>query len=195
MFLSVVVIAMLFVVIFITLNTDKKEILNVQNGNNSQNNNILVVYFSWPGNTKNISEYIAKETNADLFEIIPTEKYPHGYVKCTEVALKERDNNERPKISNLPEIIKNYNTIIIGFPIWWHTSPMIIGTFLESYDLTGVNIYPFTQSASMNKEQFNNAMEFIKDSAGNGIIHEGLFANSNDKNTIDNYLKVNNLKK
>lgn len=54
------------------------------------------------------------------------------------MALVERDENQRPAIANLPEDLSGYDTIFIGYPIWWHTAPMIIGTFLENYDLTGV---------------------------------------------------------
>ena len=68
--------------------------------------------------------------------------YPEDYSECGDVALEERDGNARPAIANLPESISEYDTIMIGYPIWWHTAPMIIGTFLESYDLAGVEVYP-----------------------------------------------------
>ena len=65
------------------------------------------------------------------------------------MAKAERDENARPEIANLPDSISEYDTVFAGYPIWWHIAPMIIGTFLEKYDLTGVEIYPFSQSASM----------------------------------------------
>ena len=70
---------------------------------------------------------------------------------------------------------------------------MIIGTFLESYDLTGTDIYPFSQSASMDTEQFENSMEFVRESAGNANVHEGLFAEPSDTEAIDRYLTENGL--
>lgn len=65
---------------------------------------------------------------------------------------------------------------------------MIIGTFLENYDLTGVQIYPFAQSASMDEEQFENSMDFVRESAAGANVHDGLFAASSDTEGILAYL-------
>ena len=65
---------------------------------------------------------------------------------------------------------------------------MIIGTFLESYDLTGVEVYPFTQSASMDTEQFDNSIAFVWENAGDAAVHDGLFARPSDTDAIDAYL-------
>lgn len=70
---------------------------------------------------------------------------------------------------------------------------MIIGTFLENYDLTGIDVYPFTQSASMDEEQFENSMEFVRGCAGKGSVHDGLFADAYDEAAIEKYLKDNGL--
>ena len=107
---------------------------------------VLIAYFSWSGNTAEMAAQIQEQTGGDLFEIVPVEPYPTDYDECGDVALAERDSNARPEIQNLPESIEQYDTIFIGYPIWWHTAPMIIGTFLESYDLSGVDVYPFTHS-------------------------------------------------
>lgn len=155
--------------------------------------NVLVAYFSWSGNTQEMAFYIAQQTGADLYEIVPETPYPEDYNECGDVALAERDNNERPAIAGLPDSLDQYDTIIIGYPIWWHTAPMIIGTFLESYDLTGKDVYPFTQSASMNTEQFDNSIDFVRESAGSGQVHDGLFARPSDTETIDAYLSDNGL--
>ena len=93
----------------------------------------------------------------------------------------------------MPESIDEYDTILIGYPIWWHTAPMIIGTFLESYDLTGKEIYPFTQSASMDTEQFGNSIAFVRENADGASVDDGLFARPSDTQTIDAYLAENNL--
>lgn len=154
---------------------------------------VLVAYFSWSGNTQEMAAYIAEETGGDLLEIQPETPYPEDYNECGNVALAERDNNERPAIANLPDSIDQYDTILIGYPIWWHTAPMIIGTFLESYDLTGVDIYPFTQSASMDEEQFQNSMDFVREGADGATVHEGLFVRASDTAGIDSYLAENQL--
>lgn len=158
-------------------------------------NNTLIAYFSWSGHTKEMAEYIAKQTDGDLFEIEASQPYPEDYSETGEIAKKERDENARPKIKNLPASLKQYDTILIGYPIWWHTAPMIIGTFLENYDFSGVNIYPFTQSSSTDTEQFTNSMKFIKDCAKNSVIHDGLFTDASNQTEILAYLTKNQLAK
>lgn len=161
----------------------------------SEEEKTLVVYFSWSSNTAGMAKNIADLTGADTFEIVPVNPYPEEYTPCTEVALEERDNNVRPAIQNLPASVSEYDNIIIGYPIWWHTAPMIIGTFLENYDLSGFDIYPFTQSASMNSQQFDQSMEFVRGCAGKGTVHDGLFARPSDNSAIMGYLEQNGLTK
>lgn len=109
----------------------------------TQKNNILVAYFSWGGTTKKIAEEIVEHTGADLFRIEPVQAYPTEYKPCTEMAKKERDENARPAIKNTVENIDKYDVIFIGCPVWWHTAPMIISTFTESYDFRGKTVIPF----------------------------------------------------
>ncbi|MGN1109349.1 MAG: flavodoxin [Oscillospiraceae bacterium] len=160
---------------------------------NETDEKTLVVYFTWSSNTEGMAETIAGLTEGDIFEIVPANPYPEDYTTCTEVALAERDSNARPEILSLPDSVSEYDNIIIGYPIWWHTAPMIIGTFLESYDLTGIDIYPFSQSASMDKEQFAQSMEFVRETAGTAEVHDGLFAKPSDTRAITEYLEQNGL--
>ena len=153
----------------------------------------LVAYFSWSGNTQEMASYIAEQTGGDLLELQPEPPYPTAYNECGDVALAERDSDARPAIANLPESIEEYDTVLVGYPIWWHTAPMIIGTFLESYDLTGVDVYPFTRSASMDTEQFDNSIAFVRENANGATVHDGLFARPSDTGTIDSYLSSNGL--
>ncbi len=153
----------------------------------------LIVYFSWSssGNTEKMASYIQGQTNGDLLEIEPLHPYPADYEECTDVALVERDENARPEIANLPDSVEEYDAIFIGYPIWWHTAPMIIGTFLENYDLSGVSVYPFTQSASMDVSQFENSMDFVRESAAGADVHDGLFTEASDTEGILAYLTEN----
>ena len=164
-----------------------------ETGDSAGTGKTLVAYFSWSGNTVEMAAHIAEQTGADLLEIQPEIPYPEDYGECGEVAQAERDNNERPAIANLPDSLDEYDTLLIGYPIWWHTAPMIIGTFLESYDLTGMEVYPFTQSASMDTEQFDNSIAFVRESAANANVHDGLFVRSSDTEGIDAYLAENGL--
>lgn len=159
----------------------------------AEENKSLVVYFTWSSNTAGMADAIAELTGADKFEIIPVTPYTEEYTPCTEVALEERDSNARPAIQNLPADISEYDNILIGYPIWWHTAPMIIGTFLENYDLAGKEIYPFAQSASMDIEQFEQSMEFVRGCAVDANVHDGLFTRPSDTNTIASYLEQNGL--
>lgn len=164
-----------------------------ENTASAADGNVLVAYFSWSGNTEEMASYLAEQTGGELLEIQPETPYPTDYNECGDVALEERDSNARPAIADLPESIEEYDTILIGYPIWWHTAPMIIGTFLESYDLTGVEVYPFTQSASMDTEQFDNSIAFVRENVQEANVHDGLFARPSDTETIDAYLLENGL--
>lgn len=117
----------------------------------------LIVYFSHRGenyingkiqdlqigNTEIIAKKIDEKIEADIFEIIPLHEYPRHYHKCTDVAKKEHDKNERPKIINIVSHMEQYDTIYLGYPNWWGTMPMCVWTFLENYDLSNKDIYPF----------------------------------------------------
>lgn len=100
---------------------------------------ILVAYFSWGGTTRHMAQQISEQTGGTLFEIVPVKAYPTEYTPCTEVALQERDSDARPAIKNNVEDMGQYDVVFIGCPVWWHTAPMIINTFTESYDLSGKN--------------------------------------------------------
>lgn len=114
---------------------------------------ILVAYFSWGGTTRNMAEQIAQQTGGTLFEIIPVNPYPTEYTPCTEVALQERDSDARPAIKNRVAYMESYDVVFIGCPVWWHTAPMIINTFTESYDFKGKTVVPFCTYASTYRDE------------------------------------------
>ena len=157
----------------------------------------LVVYYSATGSTRKVAEEIASELGADTFEITPVQTYTSDDLNWnnnnSRVSKEHNDESlrdvELTKVT--PDNWESYDTVLIGYPIWWHTAPMIIGTFLESYDLSGVDIYPFTQSASMDTEQFDNSMEFVRNSAANAAVHEGLFTRASNTESISRYLSDN----
>lgn len=155
---------------------------------------VLVAYFSWSasGNTEKMAKVIQEQTKGDLFEIKPKKPYPDDYEECTEVAKAEKENNDRPEVDGLPYSLAKYEKLYIGYPIWWHTAPMVIGTFLENYDLSGIEVYPFAQSASMDEEQFEESMDFIRESAGNATVHDGLFTKATNTDAILSYLDTSN---
>lgn len=156
----------------------------------SSDSKTLIVYFSWSpsGNTEMMAKTIADKTGGTLYEIIPANAYPDDYTECRKVAQGERDSNARPEIKNPLKSVSGYERILIGYPIWWETAPMIIATFLESYDLTGIELYPFSQSGSMDEGQFENSMAFIRAYAGGATVHDGLFTTPSDTDAITAYL-------
>ncbi len=105
----------------------------------------LVLYFSVYGTAKKAAEEIAKQTDADLMEIEPAVPYDSNrdhYNALARFAKKETDSNARPEIKNhIP--VEDYDTIFIGYPMWWYTFPMIIYTLFEQYDFSGKTIIPF----------------------------------------------------
>lgn len=109
----------------------------------SGNSKILVAYFSWGGTTQRMAQEIVRQTGADIFRIEPVVPYPTEYTPCTEVAREEKDNNARPAIANEVENWDDYDTVFIGCPVWWWTTPMIICTFTERYDFEGKTVVPF----------------------------------------------------
>lgn len=121
----------------------------------SGESNILVAYFSWSGNTERMAEQIVAQTGADLFSIEPVTPYPEDYTACTEVALEERDSDARPAIRTTidADAWAAYDTVFIGCPVWWHTVPMIISTFAESYDFTGKTVVPFCTYAETYRDE------------------------------------------
>lgn len=114
---------------------------------------ILVAYFSWGGNTQKVAGHIASLTGGTLFRIEPEKPYPTEYTPCTEVAKAEKEADARPAIKNKVEDWDQYDVIFIGCPVWWHTSPMIINTFSESYDFKGKTVIPFCTYASTYRDE------------------------------------------
>ena len=114
---------------------------------------ILVAYFSWGGNTQHVAEYIAARTGGTLFRIEPVTPYPTDYTECSEVALEERDSDARPAIASEVENWDSYDIVFIGCPVWWHTAPMIICTFAESYDFNGKTVVSFCTYASSYRDE------------------------------------------
>ena len=110
----------------------------------------LVAYFSASGVTKSVAERIAKVANADLFEIKPTTPYTNADLdwrdKTSRSSVEMSNPGSRPKIANKLDNMADYDTVLIGFPIWWYVAPTIIDTFLESYDFSGKTIIPFATS-------------------------------------------------
>lgn len=110
----------------------------------------LVAYFSASGRTKRVAELLSKTIQADLFEIKPAIPYTREDLnwmdKNSRSTLEMKDPSSRPAISETLDNMEEYDTIFVGFPIWWYVAPTIINTFLESYNFSGKKIILFATS-------------------------------------------------
>ena len=117
---------------------------------NSNHGRTLVAYFSATGVTRSAAEQLAKELNADLFEIAPEQPYTQADLdwtnKQSRSTVEMNDKSSRPAIKGVPSDMSLYDTVYIGFPIWWYTAPTIVNTFVEACDLEGKVVHLFATS-------------------------------------------------
>ena len=110
----------------------------------------LVAYFSASGVTARVAKEMAESVGADLYEIRPAEPYTEADLnwmdKKSRSTLEMKDPASRPAIGTRAENMEQYDTVLVGFPIWWYVEPRIVDTFLESYDFTGKTLIPFATS-------------------------------------------------
>ena len=113
--------------------------------------NKIVCYFSCSGITKNVASVISNTLNTDIFEIEPSIPYTSEDLdwtnKNSRTSIEMNDKSSRPSIKKSCDISK-YDTVIIGFPVWWYTVPTIINTFIESNNFDGKKVYIFVTSGS-----------------------------------------------
>ena len=114
----------------------------------------LVVYFSATGTTKRAAERLAKEFDADLYEIEPEQPYTAADLnwqdRQSRSTLEMRDKSSRPVMKGTCTNIAQYDTVWVGFPVWWYTAPTIINTFIEAHDLSGKTLCVFATSGGSN---------------------------------------------
>ena len=118
---------------------------------------ILVAYFSASGTTARVAEEIASAIGADLYEICPEVPYSSADLnwmdKKSRSSVEMNDPSSRPAIAAPVQDMEQYDTVFIGFPVWWYVEPRIVDTFLESYDFSGKTLIPFATSGGSGIEQ------------------------------------------
>lgn len=151
-------------------NTDNQDV---------QDHKVLVAYFSATGTTKGVAEHIANGLNADIYEIVPEEPYTDADLDYNDnnsrTTIEMNDPDARPAISGSVENMEQYDTVFIGYPIWWGEAPRIVSTFVESYDFSGKTIVPFCTSggsdmgsSATNLEQLTNGAAWLDGRRLNG---------------------------
>ena len=145
----------------------------------------LVAYFSASGTTARVAKNLASAASADLYEIKPAVPYTKADLnwmdKQSRSSVEMRDKSSRPALADTDASIAAYDTIFIGFPIWWYIAPTIINTFLEAYDFSGKKIVLFATSGGSG---FGKAVDSLQPSAPGAKIIAGeiLNGNPNEKN-------------
>ena len=182
---------------------NNNEEINVENSEKK----ILIAFFSRAdenysvgtvdvGNTEIMAGFIKDYLGdkADTFKIDPVVAYPKDYKECTEYATKELNENVRPEYKNADSLdMSKYDTVILGYPIWWGDVPMIINTFLEKYDFSGKTIYLFnTHEGSGNSGTYTSIKNKMTSANvdTNGLAIRGAEARKeSSRNTVENWLK------
>lgn len=155
----------------------------------------LVVYFSCTGNTKAVAEKIAELCDADLYEIIAAQPYTAedlNYNNNNCRANREmNDENARPAIGSQPIELSGYDTVFIGYPIWWGTMPRIINTFLDTYDLSGKAVMPFCTSGGSG---VSRSVSDIKKVEPKADVRDGLRISGANDRDLEKWLSDNDIK-
>lgn len=141
----------------------------------------LVAYFSASGVTAKLAKNLAEAAGADLYEIKPAVPYTNADLnwqdKKSRSSVEMNDKSFRPAIADTDANIADYDTIFVGFPIWWYVAPTIINTFLEAYDFSGKTIIPFATSGGSGMG--NSAKELRPSVSESAVIKDGKRFNAN----------------
>ena len=158
-------------------------------------NKTLVAYFSCTGTTRRAAQALAAAVDGDVYGIRPQIPYTPADLdwrnKKSRSSVEMNDPDFRPALADKNAAIDAYNTIFVGFPIWWYVAPTIINTFLETYDFSGKRIILFATSGGSG---FGKTVANLKDSAPGATIVEGKLLNGTQsvaglKSWVDSILK------
>lgn len=150
----------------------------------------LVTYFSASGVTRNAAKQVADIIGADLYEITPETLYTNADLdwtnKQSRSSVEMKDLSSRPAIKGTVNNLSQYDTVYIGFPIWWYTAPTIINTFIEANDLKGKTVVPFATSGGSTIEK---SCEDLKKTYPDLKWKQGKLLNSIDRAEIEAWAK------
>lgn len=150
---------------------------------------ILVAYFSASGVTAAVAKKIAAASGGDLFEIKPAIPYTPADLnwmdKNSRSSVEMKNSSSRPEIAEKLTSLGDYDTIFLGFPIWWYVAPTIISTFLESYDFSGKTIVPFATSGSSG---LGKTVDVLKTVCPSAEFEQGKLMNHLSDKEIENWI-------
>ena len=152
----------------------------------------LVAFFSASGSTRKLSNTLAEILNADTYEIKPATPYTGKDLNWnnsqSRSSIEMADIKSRPELADKSAKIADYDTIFLGFPIWWYVAPHIINSFLESYDFSGKTIVLYATSGGSG---FGETLSQLKPSCSDSTlwIQGKVFRGRVDKNTLADWVK------
>lgn len=171
--------------------------ISASESSESENGKTLVVYFSATGNTENAANYIAEVTGADIFKLEPVEAYSDAdlnYNGDDSRVVYEHDNPDARVVELVADTVENwetYDTVFIGYPIWWGIAAWPVDDFIKSNDFTGKTVVPFATSASSG---FGESGKLLEEMAGTGNWLEGeRFSSSVSKDAVTEWIEGLNL--
>lgn len=151
----------------------------------------IVIFYSYSGNTANIAAHIAKELTADMAVIDTVTPYEGDYNTVVDQGQNEIRNGYKPPIKPINVDLSQYDTIILGTPVWWYTFAPAVKTFIESYDLSGKTIYPFATNGGW----LGHTLKDIATECNGANVKNGLDLHFNgaklmtDKSKLESWLK------
>ena len=153
---------------------------------------ILVSFFSASGVTRGVAEKVANITDGDLFEIEPVNKYTNEDLNwnnnSSRSSIEMNDSSSRPEIKNKVSNLSDYDTVLIGFPVWWDLAPRIINTFIEENNLENKKIYVFATSGG---SSVNNSFNTLKNTYSNlNFISAKRLSNNVSDSDITNWIEM-----
>jgi flavodoxin len=152
---------------------------------------ILVAYLTRSGNTRVVAKSISLALNADLFEIRTREPYPEDYFEMVAQAEREREAGFEPPLAELVTNIADYDTVLLGSPIWGQTAPSVLRSFLSQHDLSGKTLVPVITHGGYG---LGNSLEVIRAHAPGAALIEGLTMEADQERrtveTINDWLGV-----
>ena len=156
------------------------------------NKKILIVYYSASGNTKRVAEILANKTNGDLFELIPESPYTDAdlnYSDDNSRIIRERDNIEERNVALTETTVDNwdtYDTILLGYPIWYGIAAWPVNSFVEANDFSGKTVIPFCTSSS---SDLGDSGKLLEDLTGSGNWENGRrFSSSTSEEDVQEWV-------
>lgn len=185
----------IIIIVLIILTITGILILNLKNNNNTKldtDKKVLTLYFSMSGNTETVAKYINKNIGGEIIKIETDKTYPTNYNELTNIAKEEKDKKERPSLKTKINI-NNYDTIFLGYPIWYSDMPMAIYTLLDEYDFSNKTIIPFATHGGSGLSNTPNKIQQLEPNAKvlEGLEIRGNEAKNSEKEIINYINKIN----